>query len=326
MSKVTVLVAAYNAEKYIGKCIASLQAQTFGDWQAVCIDDASADSTPQLLDTMAAGDKRLTVIHLEENMGQANARNVGLRMVDGEYVCMLDSDDWMSDDALQQAVEVFENNPETDCVLFQLREVYDDHESNYPMPQFDVMSGKEAFERSLTWEIHGLYMVRASIHIQYPYDESSKAYSDDNTTRIHYLMSREVRQCQGVYFYRKHQESVTHKVSIRRIDFLRANESMRLQMLDAGVDRRLLDLYEKERWLNLIGTYMFYFFNRKKLNSQERKYALGEMLRVWLTVDTKAVPLKLKMKPGYMPLRPFWFLFRAQEEIYFWLRKTIKGK
>ena len=112
MSKVTVLMAAYNAEKYIGKCIASLQAQTFDNWQAVCVDDASTDNTPQLLDTFAAGDKRITVIHLEENMGQANARNLGLMMADGDYVCMLDSDDWMSDDALQQAVEVFENNPE----------------------------------------------------------------------------------------------------------------------------------------------------------------------------------------------------------------------
>lgn len=326
MCKVTVLVAAYNAEKYIEQCIDSLKAQTLDDWQAVCVDDASTDSTLQILDKLASDDERITVMHLEENTGQANARNVGLRMAEGKYVCMLDSDDWMSEDALQTAVEVFEDNPETDCVLFQLREVYDDHERRYPMPEFTVMSGEEAFERSLTWEIHGLYMVRTHIHLKYPYDDSSKAYSDDNTTRIHYLFSKEVRQCQGVYYYRQHRESVTHKASVRRIDFLRANESMRRQMVDAQVDNRLLNLYEKERWLNLIGTYMFYFFNRKSLSTQDRKYALHEMHRVWLTVDTKVVPLKLKMKPGYMPLRPFWSLFRAQEELYFWLRKTIKGK
>ena len=194
------------------------------------------------------------------------------------------------------------------------------------MPDFDVMTGEEAFERSLTWQIHGLYMVRATIHKSIPYDDSSRAYSDDNTTRMHYLSSREVRQCQGVYFYRQHQESVTHKVGMRRFDFLRANESMRRQMEEAAVGERLIRLYERERWLNLIGTYMFYYFHRNSFAPSQRQYALEEMRRVWLTIDMKAIPWRLKLKPGYMPLRPYWTLFRMQEELYFWLRKTIKGR
>ena len=326
MCKVTVLVAAYNAGPYITRCIESLKAQTLTDWEAVCVDDASTDDTLQKLDNLASGDRRIQVIHLDENQGQAHARNVGLRMACGQYICMLDSDDWFSEDALEKAAATLDAPEQTDSVLFQVREVYADHERLYPMPDFDVMTGEEAFERSLTWQIHGLYMVRATIHKSIPYDDSSRAYSDDNTTRMHYLSSREVRQCQGVYFYRQHQESVTHKVGMRRFDFLRANESMRRQMEEAAVGERLIRLYERERWLNLIGTYMFYYFHRNSFAPSQRQYALEEMRRVWLTIDMKAIPWRLKLKPGYMPLRPYWTLFRMQEELYFWLRKTIKGR
>lgn len=326
MCKVTVLVAAYNAGPYITRCIESLKAQTLTDWEAVCVDDASTDDTLQKLDNLASGDRRIQVIHLDENQGQAHARNVGLRMACGQYICMLDSDDWFSEDALEKAAATLDAHEQTDSVLFQVREVYADHERLYPMPDFDVMTGEEAFERSLTWQIHGLYMVRATIHKSIPYDDSSRAYSDDNTTRMHYLSSREVRQCQGVYFYRQHQESVTHKVGMRRFDFLRANESMRRQMEEAAVGERLIRLYERERWLNLIGTYMFYYFHRNSFAPSQRQYALEEMRRVWLTIDMKAIPWRLKLKPGYMPLRPYWTLFRMQEELYFWLRKTIKGR
>jgi hypothetical protein len=204
--------------------------------------------------------------------------------------------------------------------------VFTDHKREYPMPPFDVMSGKEAFEASLTWSIHGLYMVRADLHKRFPYDDTSKAYSDDNTTRMHFLHARQVRQCQGVYFYRQHEESVTHSISPRRFDYLDANKSMRQMMLKENVEKRLLALYEKERWLNLVGTYMFYVRNRKKLSRQDRLYGIDVMKKTWRDIDTACLPTMLRMKPGYMPLKPFWMLFRMQEELYFALRWMVKKK
>lgn len=326
MSRVSVLVAAFNTQDFIGQCLDSLLTQTWTDIQIICVDDASTDNTPAILDKVAHKDNRLIVRHLQDNVGQAKARNIALQLADGDYVCMLDSDDWLSSDALEQAVKVFDSHPSTDCVLFQVRQVYPDHERLYPMPPFTVMTGKEAFEASLTWAIHGLYMVRTAIHKRYPFDDSSHAYSDDNTTRMHYLHSREVRQCDGVYFYRQHPSSVTHQISVRRFDYLRANESMLRQMRDEGVDSDNLALYEKVRWLNLIDTYMFYFNHRHALSEDDCKYGLAEMKRVWKGIDTQQLPKKLKWKPGYMPLRPFWPLFRLQEEIYFFLRKCVCGR
>ena len=327
MSKVSVLVAAYNSQEYLQQCLDSLRKQTLEDIQVICVDDASTDATPGMLDHAAKSDNRFVVKHLKQNVGQAKARNIALQMADGDYVCMLDSDDWFGADALERAATVLDENPETDCVLFQVEQVFPDGTvRHYPMPPFTVLSGMEAFESSLTWGIHGLYMVRTDIHKRFPFDDSSHAYSDDNTTRIHYLNSREVRQCEGVYHYRQHATSVTHQVSVRRFDYLRANESMRKQMMEAGVEKRLLDVYERERWINLIATYMFYFRNRKALSLQDRRHGLEEMKRVWGTIETSRLPLALRLKPGYMTLRPFWMLFRIQEETYFALRMLIKGE
>ena len=324
MSKVTVLVAAYNAEQYIARCLDSLRAQSHRDWQAVCVDDASSDGTLAILKDYAATDSRIEVVAMNKNGGQAKARNLALERAQGEYVCMLDSDDWFAPDALERACDVLDKHPSTDTVLFQVDEVYDDHVRRYPMPAFEVMSGQQAFEASLTWAVHGLYMIRANIHKRFPYDDSSKAYSDDNTTRVHYLNSREVRQCGGVYHYRQHPASVTHRVSVRRFDYLRANESMKRQMEEAHVEQRLMDVYERVRWLNLVDTYLFYYKYRDALSATDRQYGLGEMRRVWGDIECSRLPLKLRWKLGYMPLRPFWQLFRLQEEVYFTLRRWMK--
>lgn len=323
MSKVSVLMACYNASAFVGKSLDSLLAQTMGDFQVVCVDDASTDDTLAILRRYAAMDSRVRVLALDANEGQAHARNKALEMADGDYVCMLDSDDWLSADALGRAAEVLDRYPTTDCVLFQVEEVGDQSSRHYPLPDFERMTGMEAFEASLTWTLHGLYMIRAGLHRRYPYDETARAYSDDNTTRIHYLHAREVRQCAGTYFYRQHSASVTHSVSIRRFDHLRANESMKRQITEAVGDQRLINLYERMRWLNLIDTYMFYFCHRASLSPAERDYGLAEMRRVWGNIERWRIPRSLRLKPGYMPLWPLWPLFRLQEEIYFTLRKWM---
>lgn len=326
MSKVSVLVAAFNAAPFLEKCLASLVGQTHADLEILCVDDASTDDTPAVLDQWALRDTRIQVVHLAENGGQAHARNVGLQRATGQFVCMVDSDDWLSPDALEKAVATFQEHPETDCVLFQVVEVTGTNGRRYPLPAFESMSGAEAFEASLTWRLHGLYMVRAELHRRFPYDESSRAYSDDNTTRIHYLHARQVRTCEGVYFYLQHPASVTHRVSVRRFDYLRANESMLRQMRECGADERLLDIYENVRWLNVVDTYMFYFQHRGELDPDDRRYGLAEIKRVWKNIDLGRLTPRNRLKFGYAPLRPCWWLFRLEEETYFSLRFFFKGR
>lgn len=319
MARVTVLVAAYNAEAFLPSCLDSLRAQTLGDLQVVCVDDGSTDGTLAVLQDFARRDGRISVLHLDENHGQAFARNQALQKAVGDYVCFLDADDWLSDDALQQAVEEFEAHPDTDCVLFDVAYVYPDHTEVYAMPRFEQLTGEEAFRLSLDWQIHGVYMVRTDIHRRYPYDDSCKSYSDDNTTRMHYLASRSVRRCHGIYYYLQHSGSATHQVSVRRYDFLRANESMKRMLEAHGAAEPLMRQWETIRLLVLVDVYMFHFCHARELPYGDTAYGLSEMHRVWLSLERPLIDERVRRKFGYR-LMPRWWMFRVQEWLYFTLR------
>jgi len=320
MPKVSILVAAYNAVTYLPKCLESLQGQTLGDIEIICVDDCSTDGTLSLMRRYAEADNRIKLFHLDKNHGQAFARNTGLQAAQGEYICFLDADDWYSPDALQRAVQVFEQHTSTDCVLFEVELVHHDHTETYIMPQFDVLSGNEAFNLSLDWQIHGVYMVRRSLHIKYPYDDTCKSFSDDNTTRMHFMASRQVRRCKGVYHYLQLPSSTTHQVSVRRFDFLRANESMKRQLKHIGASDDVMRKWETTRMLVLVDCYMFHHCHGHQLTAEERAYGLSEMKRIWHNIDRSLLTEKATHKFGYRPM-PAWWLFRLQEWAYF----TVRG-
>ena len=320
MTKVTVLVAVYNATAYLAECLDSLLAQTLRDIQIICVDDCSTDDSLSILREYAQQDERIEVMHLDENHGQAYARNEGLKIAKGDYVCFLDADDWYAADALELAVRGFERD--VDAVLFDVSMDYADHSEMYPLPEFDFLTGEEAFRMSLTWQIHGVYMVRTFIHHQFPYDTTCRLYSDDNTTRLHFLHSRRVGRCSGIYHYRQHEASASHQISARRFDYLRANESMKSQLLQLNVSRDIMALYENHRWLNLVGVYMFYFVHGKALKEGERRGGLQELHHTWETIDRTLLDRRIVYKFGYMVM-PTWLLFRMEEWLYFTLRGLL---
>jgi len=324
MPKVSVLMAVYNAAPYLHESLDSLLAQTLADFEVICIDDCSTDDSLAILNDYARRDSRVVVVRQERNQGQAHARNAGLKVAKGELIAFLDSDDSMSPDCLEQAVAVFDRHPQADCVLLHVTIVEQGtgKTSDYPMEPFTVMSGYEAFERCIDWSIHGWYVARRELYDRFPYDATCKSYSDDNTTRLHYFHSREVRYCQGTYYYRNYPYSVTRKVSVRRFDYLKANESMKRQLQELGVERRIMEQYEAIRVLVLVDSYMVYHCHGKELPVDDRRFALGEMRRVWGNIDRSLLKSDKVHKFGYR-LLPRWWMFRLQEWLYFTLRGAL---
>lgn len=328
--KVTVLIAVYNAEAYLRECLDSLLAQTHEDWEALCVDDASTDSSLSILKEYAGRDPRFSVFHLSKNQGQAVARNTAIPHASGELICFLDSDDWFACDSLEKCVEVFMHHDDADCVLFQLVKAFPTHTSfryeNYSegkdIPR--VMDGKQAFVMSLDWTLHGVYMTRTDIQRTYLYDDTCRSYSDDNTTRIHYLTSRKVYVSDGTYYYRQNENSVSNVKDISRFNFLRANEHMQQMLCELHSSDATLNLHEGVRHNNLIGCYLFYCANRDSWSASDRKFALQEMRRIWHTIEPARLKDNIRRRFGYFHC-PSWFLFRVQEEVFYALRK-IMGK
>ena len=104
MSKISVIVPVYNTEKYLRRCVDSILAQTFTDFELLLIDDGSTDGSGAICDEYALKDSRVRVFH-KENGGASSARNLGLDNAQGEWITFVDSDDWVYPCWLQNFVD-----------------------------------------------------------------------------------------------------------------------------------------------------------------------------------------------------------------------------
>lgn len=93
MSKISVIMPAYNAERWIARAILSLQHQTFNDWELCVVDDASTDNTIQVVENFMREDNRIRLGRNDRNLGCGLTRRKAIAMAEGEYVAFLDSDD-----------------------------------------------------------------------------------------------------------------------------------------------------------------------------------------------------------------------------------------
>ena len=100
MPKISIIVPVYKVEKYLERCLNSIIAQTFTDWECILIDDGSPDNSGKICDEYAKKDERFVVIH-QENAGSAEARNQGLKRCIGKYIVCVDSDDWLEKNYLE---------------------------------------------------------------------------------------------------------------------------------------------------------------------------------------------------------------------------------
>ena len=110
---ISIIVPAYNIEKYLADCIESVLAQTETDWELILVDDGSSDDTATICDRYAATDARIHCVH-KENGGVASARNTALELARGEYILFLDGDDELSPELLARLLSRME--PDVDIV------------------------------------------------------------------------------------------------------------------------------------------------------------------------------------------------------------------
>lgn len=98
---ISVIMPAYQAQRYIAQAVASVQAQTFQAWELFVIDDCSTDNTAQILEKFST-DPRIHYLRQSVNQGVAAARNRGIREAKSKYVAFLDADDWWASDKLER--------------------------------------------------------------------------------------------------------------------------------------------------------------------------------------------------------------------------------
>ena len=129
MPKLSVIMPAYNAEKYIGEAIESILNQTFTDFEFIIIDDGSSDHTADII--KGFHDERIRFIQNEKNSGVANTLNKGLELSQGEYIARMDADDISLPARFEKQVAFMEANPDVAVVGCGIELFGMSHEKRY---------------------------------------------------------------------------------------------------------------------------------------------------------------------------------------------------
>lgn len=224
--KITIIVAVYNIEKFITPCLESIREQTYRNIEVICIDDGSTDNSGIICDQFGNQDSRFKVIH-KQNQGAAAARNVGLRLATGDYIGIIDGDDWIepimyerlmdkmiSDDLDMASCSYYYEFPDKQVMFTNKKKV-----PNKPI------SGREilyyVFNRDQYKALGGYHctrLIKSDILKQnnIMYDTQFKSGQDVIfLTRCHLSAKKVGFIEEAFYHYRQREESLCHNAEIR---------------------------------------------------------------------------------------------------------------
>ena len=259
---ISVIVPVYKVEKYLRRCVDSILSQTYTDFELLLVDDGSPDNCPQICDEYAGSDPRVRVIH-KPNGGLISARNAGILAAKGDYICIVDGDDWARENMLQFIHEtVSQSSAPLDMVLFAATEVYDDHMgdvvNNVTEGLYDrARLEKEIFPYLLTDTRNGLQVGVIQAHTwdkafrrelvqkHYTREERIRVFTDVPMTYECLLYSQSVYICnERLYMYNKTNEDSIRARSrenllIKSFNYLIMYMREHLRGLGQSVDRQL---------------------------------------------------------------------------------------
>lgn len=149
MTKLSIIVPAYNIENYLGRCLDSILEQTYTDYECILVDDGSIDGTKEICDEYAKKDSRIIVIH-QENGGLSSARNKALGVANGELVMFVDGDDYLMPMFAERMIELIDVQ-DADIAKCDYYKGYIDAEE-FPI-EVSCYDGQEFTRKILTDEI-----------------------------------------------------------------------------------------------------------------------------------------------------------------------------
>lgn len=253
---ISVIVPVYNVEAYLARCVDSILAQNYADFELILVDDGSPDNCPQICYEYAEKDSRIQVIH-QQNGGLSAARNAGIDWVfqnsDSEWFSFIDSDDYVHPRYLEVLLNAAES---TGCDVsigsyIEFSGVSVEPEENIAVPQ-KINTEKFFIEKNVNANIAcgKLYRRKCFEEIRYPL---GKLHEDEFTTYKILFRYNEVSFVETpLYFYFQNDNSIMRTWSSRRLDAVQALYEQLLFFRDNGSER--LYRWACYRYMEYIGS------------------------------------------------------------------------
>lgn len=298
--KFSIIMPVYNVEKYVEKAIRSVMNQTYKNFELIVVNDGTKDNSMDIIKKLQKEDKRIKIFN-KENGGLSSARNFGLKYATGEYVCFIDSDDYVYENYL----EVLYNeilNKESDLIIFGYNvDVVDSNE--IVLKEFDILENYQEFNKK-----NKLYFENVSM-IGYAWNkcfkrsiiEENNLTYEEGTSYIEDIIFNcdFIKKCTNIiiipniiyHYVQRERETLGRKSYNNMLELdLRYSEKLKQILLLLNNSRRKVDktiyntLFERIKWslnlitldknisrkhkLSLIKTYFIYIKNNeKKFNS-----------------------------------------------------------
>lgn len=224
--EVSIIMPAYNIEAYIAKAIESVKHQTFQNWELIIVNDASTDSTYDIIKEIAEEDPRFKIINKEQNEGLSQARNDAIMMAKGKYIVFLDSDDWIDRDFLEKMWQLIkENDVEMVQCGFIIEKPRKKIEENKVEAEMILNSEEAMFELIDNKKVHsavwGKMIKREFVEPNFP---KGKNYEDMFITTLWISKMKKILLSEfSMYHYRKRRSSIIHNdVAKNKMDYLEA--------------------------------------------------------------------------------------------------------
>lgn len=210
---VTVITPAFNRVEYITEAVESVLGQSYPCIEFIVIDDGSSDGTFEILQKYEADKKLELLSHTNrENKGQSSALNLGLKAAKGEYIVILDSDDYLHEDKIRDQVAYLEAHPEVGMVYGQAMAVSENGQHLFPLPPDSHKETGDPNDLLLDcyMALPGGAMVRSKVFQQAGFFEERFRAGQDHDMVLRIAEIAPYTFLRGtVFFYRKHGESIS---------------------------------------------------------------------------------------------------------------------
>jgi len=296
---ISIIVPIYKVEQYLKKCIDSVINQTYSNLEIILVDDGSPDDCGDICDEYAKRDNRIIVVH-KENGGLSSARNTGINIAKGKYICFLDSDDYVSTDY----VEVLYKNlidKNCDIVACDFRYVYENGVEKFSGLLNDDVSLVN--NEILNYLFHGkanllLIISNSKIYKKELFNEIryTEGIIHEDEDIAHKLLLLSKRVCilnTPMYYYLQRESSITGDLNIeKKMIILEILKNRYLYLKQNSLEKSIVD-YSAYSYLvtHLIYADMCY----KKGNKEKYKELLNISKKIKKEVY-KGFALKLKIK------------------------------
>lgn len=290
---VSVIIAAYNSEQYISECLDSVCKSKYEKLDIIVIDDGSEDRTRLIVSEYAKRDNRIRLFS-KENGGPSSARNLALQYCIGEFITIVDSDDYINENTIFIAVsQLGKTNSSISLydIIMDYNGIFENLIQNDIGTCYDNIT---ALKMSIDWKIPGLGVFRRNLFDGIAFRESN-IHGDELTIRELIYKSLSVVTTNAKYYYRDNGNSISRAFSLKRFGILDNNLLVKDFLEKKGIFELCKEEFISQYIKCIVGCSSLYENNKSTLTTEEMIFS-RKIIKSHIKIMRKHFSFKVIMR------------------------------